>query len=60
MVRDFGIILNSVMWAQVVLAILFIGLRMYTRYFIIRCIGWDDIVMLVNMVCTPSRFLYYC
>ena len=50
MVQDYPPILNGVMWAQVVLAIIFIGLRMYTRYFIIRKVGWDDIVMILNLV----------
>jgi hypothetical protein len=47
---DYAPILNSVMWLQVFIATLFIGLRLYTRYFIIRCLGWDDLVMVVNLV----------
>lgn len=49
-VQDFAGILNGVMWTQVVLALIFIALRMYTRYFIINSIGWDDIVMVINLV----------
>ena len=47
---DYAPILNSVMWLQVAIATLFIGLRLYTRYFIIRCLGWDDLIMVVNLV----------
>ncbi|KAF2119517.1 hypothetical protein BDV96DRAFT_642538 [Lophiotrema nucula] len=50
MVQDYAPILNGVMWTQVALAATFIALRMYTRYFIIHNIGWDDIIMLVNLV----------
>ncbi|KAF2247694.1 hypothetical protein BU26DRAFT_487386 [Trematosphaeria pertusa] len=49
-VQDFAGILNGVMWTQVVLALIFIALRMYTRYFIINSIGWDDIVMVINLI----------
>jgi hypothetical protein len=38
------------MWFQVAFASIFIALRMYTRYFIIRNVGWDDVLMIVNMV----------
>jgi hypothetical protein len=48
--NDFAHILNGVMWFQVAFASIFIGLRMYTRYFIIRNVGWDDVLMIVNMV----------
>jgi hypothetical protein len=47
---DYAPILNSVMWLQVGIATLFIALRLYTRYFIIRCLGWDDLVMVINLV----------
>lgn len=47
---DYGPVLNGVMWFQVVLSTIFIGLRVYTRYFIIRSLGWDDLMMIVNLV----------
>ncbi|PSN65310.1 hypothetical protein BS50DRAFT_496366 [Corynespora cassiicola Philippines] len=49
-IQDFAGILNGVMWTQVALAIVFIGLRFYTRYFVMRSVGWDDIAMLVNLL----------
>jgi hypothetical protein len=49
-IEDYANIINGVMWTQVVLAAIFIGARIYTRYFIIRSIGWDDIIMGVNLV----------
>lgn len=55
---DFGPILNGVMWSQVVLATIFCVLRMYTRYYIIRNVGWDDVLMVVNLVRVfPCRLL---
>lgn len=53
---DFASILNGVMWFQVALAGIFIGLRLYTRQYIIRNIGWDDVLMIVNLV---RLCLYY-
>lgn len=47
---DFGPILNGVMWLQVILSSAFIILRIYTRYYIIRSLGWDDYMMVVNLV----------
>lgn len=47
---DFAHILNGVMWAQVVLGTFLVALRMYTRQYIVRNVGWDDVLMLVNLV----------
>lgn len=47
---DFADILNGVMWAQVFLGTVLVALRMYTRQYIVRNIGWDDVLMLVNLV----------
>lgn len=47
---DYGPILNGVMWGQVVISSVFIVLRVYTRYYIIRNLGWDDLMMIVNLV----------
>jgi len=46
---DFADILNGVMWAQVFLGTVLVALRMYTRQYIVRNIGWDDVLMLVNL-----------
>lgn len=59
-IEDYGAILNGVMWTQVVLAIIFIGMRLYTRYFLISSLGWDDMLMIVNMVSTLLLLLYTC
>jgi hypothetical protein len=47
---DFASTLNGVMWFQVAVASIFISLRMYTRYYIVRKVGWDDLLMIVNLV----------
>ncbi|KAJ4368604.1 hypothetical protein N0V86_009511 [Didymella sp. IMI 355093] len=46
---DYGPILNGVMWLQVTISSLFIALRIYTRYYIIRSLGWDDYMMVINL-----------
>lgn len=47
---DLGPVLNGVMWMQVVLSSVFIVLRIYTRYYLIRSLGWDDFMMVINLV----------
>jgi hypothetical protein len=47
---DFGPVLNGVMWFQVTISSVFIVLRIYTRYYLIRSLGWDDLMMVVNLV----------
>lgn len=47
---DYGAILNVVMWFQVFISTVFIAFRIYTRYYIIRSLGWDDYMMVVNLV----------
>jgi hypothetical protein len=49
--------MNGVMWMQVVMAMVFVGARMYTRHFIIHNIGWDDTFMIVNLVSVALRAL---
>jgi len=51
---DYGPILNGVMWLQVIISSVFIVLRIYTRYYIIRSLGWDDYMMVVNLVSEAS------
>lgn len=55
---DYGPILNGVMWFQVVISSVFIALRIYTRYYIIRNIGWDDLMMIVNLVSRTSSHIF--
>lgn len=47
---DYSPILNGVIWSQTILACTFVALRVYTRRYIIRALGWDDVVMVVNLV----------
>ncbi|KAF2623176.1 hypothetical protein BU25DRAFT_442785 [Macroventuria anomochaeta] len=47
--KDYGPILNGVMWFQVIISSVFVVLRIYTRYYIIRSLGWDDLMMVVNL-----------
>jgi hypothetical protein len=53
-IENFGDILKGVMWSQVVLAATFIGMRLYTRHFILKNLGADDLLMIVNLL---SRIL---
>ncbi|KAF2633276.1 hypothetical protein BU25DRAFT_464217 [Macroventuria anomochaeta] len=63
--KDYAPILNGVMWPQVILACIFIALRIYTRHRIVQNLGWDDVVMVVNLgtfvayVVTTSIATYY-
>lgn len=57
---DLGPILNGVMWFQVMISSVFIVLRIYTRYYLIRSLGWDDLMMVVNLVSAkPQRRLSF-
>ncbi|KAA8622941.1 hypothetical protein PtrV1_04247 [Pyrenophora tritici-repentis] len=47
---DFADILNGVMWFQVVIGTVFVALRLYTRQYIVRNFGWDDVLMIVNLI----------
>lgn len=63
MIDDYAGIINGVMWTQVVLGVIFVALRLYTRVFLIQSIGWDDLLMIVNLVCCissifPSQHLW--
>lgn len=49
--QDYASIINGVMWTQVILGVIFVALRLYTRYFLVHSIGWDDLLMIVNLVC---------
>lgn len=45
-----GPMVNGVMWMQTALAFIFVVARIYTRRFIIRSLGWDDILIVVSLV----------
>lgn len=40
-----GYIINIISWIGVVISSLFVVLRLYSRAFIIRSLGWDDAIM---------------
>lgn len=51
-----GPMVNGVLWFEVVVFALFIGLRIYTRKFILNSVGPDDyivVVGLVSAICKP-------
>nr|RBR01100.1 hypothetical protein FVER53263_10593 [Fusarium verticillioides] len=45
-----GGLLIGVFWAQIVLGIALIGLRIYTRSFIRGSVGWDDVCLILTLV----------
>ncbi|KAF2124476.1 hypothetical protein P153DRAFT_132756 [Dothidotthia symphoricarpi CBS 119687] len=47
--EDYASILNGVIWLQLAVASVFIAFRMYTRHYIMRSLGLDDVLMLVNL-----------
>ncbi|KAL5439828.1 hypothetical protein PMIN07_009666 [Paraphaeosphaeria minitans] len=49
-IEDLGCLLKGVMWSQVVLAAIFIGMRSYTRHMILKNMGADDVLMIANLV----------
>lgn len=45
-----GPMLNAVLWVQIVVGIIFVCLRLYTRRMILRNVGWDDYLICISMV----------
>ncbi|KAI5927226.1 hypothetical protein F4810DRAFT_649833 [Camillea tinctor] len=45
-----GPMLNGVLWMQVGLAAVFVGLRLYTRLIVLRNVGWDDWFTVFSLV----------
>lgn len=41
---------NGVLWAEVVVAMVFVGLRLYTRRVILNSVGADDILAVACLV----------
>lgn len=51
-----GPMTNAVLWVQVVIFAVFVGLRLYTRKFILNAVGADDYLGMLSLVrgsCTP-------
>lgn len=46
-----GPTINGVLWTETLLAAVFVGARVYTRRFIQRTQGWDDLFLLLAWVC---------
>lgn len=46
-----GPMLNAVLWVQVVIFALFVGLRLYTRSQILHSVGADDFLVIIALVC---------
>ncbi|KAI0004696.1 hypothetical protein F4779DRAFT_599511 [Xylariaceae sp. FL0662B] len=45
-----GPMVNGVLWMQVALAAVFVGLRLYTRTIILNNIGWDDYFTVLSLI----------
>lgn len=45
-----GPMTNAVLWVEVVVFALFVGLRLYTRKFILSAIGLDDYLVVLALV----------
>lgn len=46
-----GPVLNAVLWVQVVIFVVFVGLRIYTRSQILHSVGADDYLVIIALVC---------
>lgn len=42
--------LNAVLWVEIAVALIFVVARCYTRYFILRSMGWDDLFLVLTFV----------
>lgn len=51
----YGPMVNAVLWVETVVAAVFVGLRVYTRKFILNNLGWDDYLSVVALVRIPGR-----
>jgi hypothetical protein len=50
--RNYALVVNTLLWTTVALA--FIGMRLFTRAYIVKKVGMDDYLMIVAMVGTFS------
>lgn len=46
------LVVNAILWTS--LAFIAVGLRLFTRVFIVKRTGWDDYLMAAAMVSYPS------
>ncbi|TEY35930.1 hypothetical protein BOTCAL_0574g00050 [Botryotinia calthae] len=46
----FGPIIILVMWIETFAAAIFVGLRMYTRYYIVQATGYDDWLLVASLI----------
>ena len=52
-----GPMVNAVLWVQVVIGAIFVGLRLYTRKVILNNVGWDDYLAIASLVSNSTRTL---
>lgn len=60
--REKGPMLVGVLWVEVFICMVVLGLRLYTRTMIRRNIGWDDLLLLIAWVSVSillESFLYF-
>jgi hypothetical protein len=50
-----GLVVVGVIWGQIVLSAIFIGLRFYTRQFIKATLGWDDYTLMATWVRSNNK-----
>jgi hypothetical protein len=53
--ENYALVVNGILWTS--LATILVGLRFYTRAFIIRGLGSDDWLMLFALVCASCSLL---
>lgn len=53
-----GPMVNGVLWAEVVLFAIFVGLRIYTRKEILNAVGGDDYLCILALVKSNIRHLH--
>lgn len=51
------LVINAILWTT--LALVAVALRLLTRGFIVKRMGWDDYLMAAAMVSYPSTFLIF-
>jgi hypothetical protein len=55
-----GPMTNAVHWVEVVVFAVFVGLRLYTRKYILNSVGLDDYLVLIALVRTITYHCHYC
>lgn len=45
-----GPMTNAVLWVEVVVFAVFVGLRLYTRKYILNAVGLDDLLVVIALV----------